>query len=362
MRPTRGAGWTCRKGGARLWARRPVWGLGLGFFGAAFSTHIERAKTTVSHTEPVTVAAEQGGRPDRDLALVVLALAVLFTGASVDAATAATTACFVAMVVHSLGYAAFTIDPATWALLGLWVALRRAGPSPRRALTSAAAPAVARPPEPLVRRPSPRWFGRGSRVMFEYLRRLATTGAAYTASSRRGLEADRGLPLARLHALSDAERLRRGGGDALVGDRREHHRAVRDHRGDPSVLRPRGERPARVVSTGFAALFWARRSPPRRSRCRSPGRSRRPCFATRMPAGVFGDLGLWNDHVRASPCCVSTSERARIGITVANVLLTIPFTVWLIVVEGERANGILLEPSGLAPCSRSGCVVRAGSP
>ena len=116
------------KGGVRLWGRRPVWGWGSGSFGAAFSTHIERAKTTVSHTEPVTVAAEQGGIGlIVYLALVVLALAVLFTGASATAATAATAACFVAMVVHSLGYAAFTIDPATWALLGLGVALRRAG-------------------------------------------------------------------------------------------------------------------------------------------------------------------------------------------------------------------------------------------
>ena len=137
------------KGGVRLWGRRPVWGWGSGSFGAAFSTHIERAKTTVSHTEPVTVAAEQGGIGlIVYLALVVLALVVLFTGASATAATAATAACFVAMVVHSLGYAAFTIDPATWALLGLGVALRRAG----RAAGEASAdvrggPGIAHPPD-----------------------------------------------------------------------------------------------------------------------------------------------------------------------------------------------------------------------
>jgi O-antigen ligase len=118
------------KGGVRLAGRRPVWGWGSGSFGAAFSTHIERAKTTVSHTEPVTVAAEQGAIGlIVYLALVVTALLVMFRGASATAATAATAACFVAMVVHSLGYAAFTIDPATWALLGLGVALRRAGPA-----------------------------------------------------------------------------------------------------------------------------------------------------------------------------------------------------------------------------------------
>ena len=125
------------RGGITLAGDRPIWGWGSGSFGAAFSRHIERAKTTVSHTEPVTVAAEQGGIGlIVYVALVVLALIVLFTGAGGSVASAATAACFAAIVVHSLGYAAFTIDPATWALLGLGVALRR-GP---QATASAAAP------------------------------------------------------------------------------------------------------------------------------------------------------------------------------------------------------------------------------
>ena len=125
------------RGGIRLARDRPVWGWGSGSFGAAFSRHIQRAKTTVSHSEPITVAAEQGilGLA-LYLALVVLALVVLFRGASASAATAATAACFVAVVVHSLGYTGFTSDPATWALIGVGVALRRgrqvttAAPSP----------------------------------------------------------------------------------------------------------------------------------------------------------------------------------------------------------------------------------------
>jgi putative inorganic carbon (hco3(-)) transporter len=122
------------RGGITLAGDRPVWGWGSGSFGAAFSRHIERAKTTVSHTEPVTVAAEQGGIGlVVYLALVVLALAVLLSGAGGAAATAATAACFVALVVHSLGYAAFTIDPATWALIGVGVALRR---GPRRTVAT----------------------------------------------------------------------------------------------------------------------------------------------------------------------------------------------------------------------------------
>ena len=39
---------------------RPIAGYGSGSFGRAFYEHIEQARTTVSHSEPVTVAAEQG--------------------------------------------------------------------------------------------------------------------------------------------------------------------------------------------------------------------------------------------------------------------------------------------------------------
>lgn len=117
------------KGGLELAGRRPGWGWGSGSFGAAFSRHIKRAKTTVSHTEPVTVAAEQGAIGlIVYVTLVALALFVLLSGAGGSVATAAVGACFVAVVVHSLGYADFTTDPATWALLGLGLALRRSGP------------------------------------------------------------------------------------------------------------------------------------------------------------------------------------------------------------------------------------------
>ena len=91
------------------------------------------------------------------LALLAAALATLLAGASSTAGRTAVAACFVAMVVHSMGYAGFLTDPATWALLALgW----RSPPADRSG-----------------------GRGAGPRVMLGYLRRLATTGAAYTASS-----------------------------------------------------------------------------------------------------------------------------------------------------------------------------------
>ncbi|MQA76109.1 MAG: hypothetical protein GEU88_17540, partial [Solirubrobacterales bacterium] len=48
------------RGGIELAGDRPLAGYGSGSFGAAFYDNIERARTTVSHSEPVTVAAEQG--------------------------------------------------------------------------------------------------------------------------------------------------------------------------------------------------------------------------------------------------------------------------------------------------------------
>ena len=39
---------------------RPIAGYGSGSFGRAFFEHVEQARTTVSHSEPITVAAEQG--------------------------------------------------------------------------------------------------------------------------------------------------------------------------------------------------------------------------------------------------------------------------------------------------------------
>jgi O-antigen ligase len=114
------------EGGINLTRDRPVWGWGSGSFGAAFAADNAGSKATVSHTEPLTVAAEQGAIGFvLYVALVVLSLFVLLRGARDSVEATAIAACFVALLVHSLGYADFTVDPATWALLGVGIAIRR---------------------------------------------------------------------------------------------------------------------------------------------------------------------------------------------------------------------------------------------
>jgi len=117
------------EGGVELFEIRPAAGFGSGAFGQAFYEEIEPARSTISHSEPVTVAAEQGlvGLVVY-AAFIFTALFTLLAGSRDSLARVAVAACFVALAVHSLGYAGFAIDPATWALLGLGVALRRAPP------------------------------------------------------------------------------------------------------------------------------------------------------------------------------------------------------------------------------------------
>ncbi|UGS33775.1 hypothetical protein DSM104329_00140 [Capillimicrobium parvum] len=114
------------KGGGRLFADRPVLGWGSGSFPAVYrreeQVSSEKA-TTASHTIPVTVAAEQGviGLAVY-LALLVAALARLFAGARALPLRAYVAAAFVALLVHTMLYAAFLEDPLTWALLAVGTA------------------------------------------------------------------------------------------------------------------------------------------------------------------------------------------------------------------------------------------------
>jgi putative inorganic carbon (hco3(-)) transporter len=146
-------------GGADLFSERPVQGYGSGSFQAAYRDHRANkdAPVTVSHTEPVTVAAEQGliGLAVY-LTLIAVALWTLgrglfnvtpaggadlgnhpppvaggggtrsATGPAGRAARAAVLAAFVALLVHTLAYAGFFEDPLTWVLLAVGASLAHA--------------------------------------------------------------------------------------------------------------------------------------------------------------------------------------------------------------------------------------------
>ncbi|HKB50917.1 MAG TPA: O-antigen ligase family protein [Solirubrobacterales bacterium] len=156
-------------GGTDLFAQRPIWGYGAGSFPRAYREHAatKKAPVSVSHTEPVTVAAEQGliGLA----AYAALLIAALWTmaaglgsrgegGGSLPGAAsrssphppgerdeppgekpsarqgpptlppqaiarAAVLATFIALLVHTMAYAGFYEDPITWVLLAAGASL-----------------------------------------------------------------------------------------------------------------------------------------------------------------------------------------------------------------------------------------------
>ncbi len=127
-------------GGAKLFAERPLQGYGSGSFQAAYGEHRDdrKAPVTISHTEPVTVLAEQGIVGFAlYAALIVVALWTMGAGmwarapdaargrapTVLDAARAAVLATFVALLVHTLAYAGFFEDPITWVLLAVGASL-----------------------------------------------------------------------------------------------------------------------------------------------------------------------------------------------------------------------------------------------
>src|SRR6201992_118685 len=130
-------------GGAELFSDRPLWGYGSGSFQKAYTNHLpkEKAPGTVSHTEPIPVAAAPGliGL----VAYVALSVVALWTmGAGLwargpdrratvfDVARAAVLAAFVALLVHTMAYAGFFQDPITWVLLAIGASLAAAPAGP----------------------------------------------------------------------------------------------------------------------------------------------------------------------------------------------------------------------------------------
>jgi len=128
-------------GGIALFADRPAPGYGSGSFVHEYRAHNPGSSQTLSasHTIPITIAAEQGVIGEVIyLALVLVAAVVLIRGAGGEPARAALAAAFLALVFHTLLYADFLEDPATWTLLGIGVALAAGGwRAPKRAVTGA---------------------------------------------------------------------------------------------------------------------------------------------------------------------------------------------------------------------------------
>lgn len=144
-------------GGAELFSDRPLWGYGSGSFQKAYENHLpkEKAPVTVSHTEPITVGAEQGliGLAAY-VALIVVALWTMGAGlwargpdrqvTIFDVARAAVLAAFVALLVHTMAYAGFFQDPIAWVLMAVGASLAAV---PRTA-SPGGDPAAAAVPDP----------------------------------------------------------------------------------------------------------------------------------------------------------------------------------------------------------------------
>src|SRR4051812_20894850 len=184
--------------------------------------------------------------------------------------------------------------------------------------------------------------------MFEYLRRLATTGAAYTASSVVSkLIAVFLLPIY-THYLTPSDY---GAAEVMLASVIAASIVVRFGVIE-AILRfyyLAGERPERVVSTGFASLFWGATAVALIALPFAGPISQALLEHTDAGLARLAILGLWTLTLyEYALTLLRLDERARayFGITVANVLVTIPFTVWLIVVQGQRASGILLGTFG----------------
>ena len=126
---------TLVEGGVELARDRPMHGLGRGRRSGASTAARRRpparAPSAASHTIPITVAAEQGigGLRAVPRACRASRSAGCCAARAQSIARAAVAAAFVALVVHTLLYAAFLEDPLAWALLAVGAALRARGRS-----------------------------------------------------------------------------------------------------------------------------------------------------------------------------------------------------------------------------------------
>jgi putative inorganic carbon (hco3(-)) transporter len=124
--------------GALSMARdRPLWGFGSGAFAERYRVREgvrSKRVAAISHTIPLTVAAEQGAIGLLAyLALMAVSLRLVFAGVRARVrvpdpgiqavAAAAVAAAFCALVLHTFVYAAFLEDPLSWTLLAVAGAL-----------------------------------------------------------------------------------------------------------------------------------------------------------------------------------------------------------------------------------------------
>ena len=140
------------------------------------------------------------------------------------------------MLVHSLGYVA-SLHPIT---VVLYIAPR----CPSGVLTAA----------------EPRGDLSGGGRMFDYLRRLATTGVAYTAAKRR-LQGARGA--ARARSTRATSRPRTTGRPSSFSPHRcrgQHHHPARPDRGPPALLLPARRARRRSGRDRLRARFRPRRA------------------------------------------------------------------------------------------------------
>jgi O-antigen ligase len=117
------------QGGLEMWRDRPLGGFGSGSFAERYRDRenlLSPRSPAESHTIPVTVVAEQGAVGLLAyVALLAASLAFVLGRVRRRATRAAVAAAYVALVVHTLVYAAFLEDPLAWTLLAVAIALRR---------------------------------------------------------------------------------------------------------------------------------------------------------------------------------------------------------------------------------------------
>jgi O-antigen ligase len=111
------------QGGWDLFTQRPAAGYGSGSFRVTYRREHRGSRqraVSASHTYPITVGAEQG-LPGliAYAALLVTAAMLLLRAARSGPLRAFLLAAFGALVLHTLVYASFLEDPATWAILGV---------------------------------------------------------------------------------------------------------------------------------------------------------------------------------------------------------------------------------------------------